>query len=410
MGEHILIIGGGQSAVQLADSLRSEGFAGKLTLISQDTELPYQRPPLSKDFMAEGAAPELLPLRAESFYEQQDIDLIRATRVEMVDPRARIVHLHDGRQLGYDKLVFATGARNRPLPCPGGDLEGVHGLRDAADAHALHAALPGARRVVVIGAGFIGLEFAAAARARGIEVTVLEFAPRPMGRAVSAPLSGWFTKAHLAAGIQLRLEEGVAEIAEHSGGLQVLSSAGNSYLADLVVYGVGVLPNAELAEAAGVPVDNGITVDEQLRTGLEGIYALGDCANFPSVHCGSSIRLESVQNATDQARTLARILTGQPQPYRMLPWFWSTQGSIRLQIAGLATPGDEPVVLGDLSSGKFSIALLREGVLVAVESVNRPADHIAARKLLSGGQRITVDRLEGITSLKELSAPMAPVA
>lgn len=402
MGEHIVVIGGGQAAVQLADSLRGEGFTGRLSIVSRDVELPYQRPPLSKDFMAAGVAPELLPLRAESFYRERDVQLLRGTSVEAIDPATRTVSLDDGRQLAYDRLVFATGARNRTLSCPGGSLPGVHGLRDAADARALHARLQTARRVVVIGAGFIGLEFAAAARARGLEVTVLEFAARPMGRAVSAPLSQWFTAAHRDAGIDLRLNEGVDEIIEQPQGLQVISTIGARHEADLVVYGIGVIPNAESAQDAGIPVENGIVVDECLRTAVDRVYALGDCASFPNRHTGSMTRLESVQNATDQARTLAGVLAGQARAYEQLPWFWSTQGGIKLQIAGLAAPGDDPVLLGDPSNGKFSIALLRDGILVAVESVNRPADHMAARKLLAAGHRVTAQMLDSAGSLKEL--------
>lgn len=407
--EHVLIIGAGQSGVQLADSLREQGFSGKLSLIGDEPHLPYQRPPLSKDFLSDGAAPDPLPLRAPGFYAERDIALLRGTRAQEVDLAARAVTLQDGRRLDYDHLVFATGARNRQLPCPGGQLPGVRGLRDLDDARALHAQLSTARRVVVIGAGFIGLEFAAAARARGLQVTVLEFAPRPMGRAVSAGLADWFTAAHRAQGIDLRLGEGVGEIRGAADALQVVSSTGAMYDADLVVYGIGVLPNTELAAQAGIAVDNGIAVDGQLRTSVPGVYALGDCASFPNQFTGTRTRLESVQNATDQARTLAGTILGKGAGYGQLPWFWSTQGPIRLQIAGLSTPQDTPVLLGDPASGKFSIALLRDGVLAAVESVNRPADHIAARRLLAGGVPVDARTLASGASLKDLARSALPV-
>lgn len=391
--EPVVIIGGGQAGIQVADSLRAQGFAGTITIVNDEAGNPYQRPPLSKDYLAPAAPAEPLPLRGAEFFADQGIDLLTETSATAVDTAARTVSLSDGRTLGYAHLVFATGAANRVLPCPGATLPGVHALRSLTDAQALQRALADARKVVVIGAGFIGLEFAAGARARGLDVTVLEFAPRPMGRALSATMSDWFTARHLADGIELRLNEGVAAIHQDGTGLSVESSTGSRYAADLVLYGVGVMPRTELAQAAGLQLENGIVVDQELRTAVDGILAVGDCAAFPNVHTGSRTRLESVQNATDQGRHAARTIMGATAAYADTPWFWSTQGPIRLQIAGISAPGDHPVLLGDPSTGKFSIALLRDGILVAVESVNSAADHISARKIVGLGLNPTAEML-----------------
>ena len=400
---HVLIIGAGQAGIQVADSLRTEGYGGAITVLNEEQTAPYQRPPLSKDYLSVQSAAEPLPLRGPEFFAQKDITVLQ-TAATSVDTAARRVNLANGSVVDYTHLVFATGAATRPLSCPGAELAGVHALRTLADAENLQLALATAQRVVVIGAGFIGLEFAAAARSRGLHVTVLEFAPRPMGRALSQTASDWFAKRHTEGGIELLLNEGVAAIHPDGAGLSVESTSGARYAADLVLYGVGVLPRTALAQAAGLAVDNGILVDSSLRTAVDGVLAVGDCAAFPNVHTGTRTRLESVQNATDHGRHAARTIIGDSSDYCEIPWFWSTQGAIRLQIAGISAPEDQPVVLGDPDSGKFSVVLLREGVLSAVESVNSAADHIAARRLVGRGLRVSPEELlaEGF-SLKALS-------
>ncbi|MFF5793414.1 NAD(P)/FAD-dependent oxidoreductase [Paeniglutamicibacter sp. NPDC012692] len=390
--ESVLVIGAGQAGIQVADSLRAEGFTGNVTILNDEAHSPYQRPPLSKDYLGPGSSAEPLPLRGPGFFADKDIALLAASAVS-IDTEARSVTLSGGVSLDYTHLVLATGAANRQLPCPGADLEGVHALRTLTDARRLQDSLSAARKVVVVGAGFIGLEFAAGARARGLEVTVLEFAPRPMGRALSVTASDWFTQRHIQDGIDLRLNEGVAAIHRDAAGLSVESTDGTRYPADLVLYGVGVDPRTELARKAGLEVENGIVVDSALRTSVPGVWAVGDCASFPRRDSGARMRLESVQNATDQGRHAARSILGDEAAYARTPWFWSTQGSIRLQIAGISEPGDEPVLLGDPAAGKFSIALLRDGVLAAVESVNSPADHIAARKLVGRGLAVTPEEI-----------------
>ena len=306
----IVIIGGGQAGLQSADSLRTEGYAGEITIVADEPGLPYQRPPLSKDYLTPGKEALPLPLRGEAFFNDKDIKLLTGVAATGINRQARTVALADGTTLPYEQLILATGTRNRTLGCAGAELPGIHGLRTLADAEALHAALPTARNVVVIGAGFIGLEFAAAARAHGCNTTVLEFAPRPMGRALTPLMGDWFTGAHERLGIDLRLSEGIDrfEAGEHGRVAAAVSTTGASYPADLVVVGIGVLPNDSLALEAGLETENGILVDAQLRTSDPAILAVGDCANFPHPLAGGRIRLESVQNATDQARHAARTI------------------------------------------------------------------------------------------------------
>lgn len=382
----IVIIGGGHAGIQLADSLRTEGYDGHIDLYAEEPHLPYQRPPLSKDFMADDDSATPLPLRAGTFFTERAVKFHKGIKVIRIDRTRQTVTADDGAKLAYTKLVFATGARNREITVEGSGLDGVRYLRTLDDAKALQTGLGNATRVVVIGAGFIGLEFAAAARKRGLHVTVLEFAQRPMSRVLSPTMSSYFTKAHTRNGINLRLGEGLSLLTGENGKLTgAVGTSGTEYPADLVVAGIGVLPNSELAEQAGLAVNNGIIVDALLQTSDPDIFALGDCSNYPSIHTGSMVRLESVQNATDQARTLAKTLTGKPTPYENLPWFWSQQGSVKLQIAGIIGSNDQAVVRGEPGTGKFSVYCFGNGQLTGVESVNSPAEHMAARRILELG-------------------------
>ncbi|MCX2750333.1 FAD-dependent oxidoreductase [Arthrobacter sp. MI7-26] len=410
---NVVIIGGGQAGLQIADSLRTEGFEGKIEVIAEESGLPYQRPPLSKDYLAPGKEPAPLPLRGASFFVDKNITLHEGVQALAIDRAQRKVKLTEG-SLEYDHLVFATGARNRTLTCTGASLPGIHGLKTLADAEALHAALPTARNIVIVGAGFIGLEFAAAARAHGCNVTVLEFAPLPMGRALTSVMGEWFAAAHRSQGVDLRLGEGIGRFEPGADGRvgAAVSTTGASYPADLVLVGIGVQSNDTLASEAGLEISNGIVVDETLRTADPAVLAIGDCASFPSAHAHARLRLESVQNATDQARHAARTILGAESPYTELPWFWSTQGPYRLQMAGLARPDDDTLVLGDRAGAKFSVLCFREGVLAAVESVNMAADHMAARKLLAAGTAITrvQAETEGFTLKAAVNTPATPVS
>lgn len=380
----LLIAGAGQAGYQTAASLRQEGFEGRIVLIGDEPTLPYQRPPLSKAYLLGKVGAAALRFRQAEWYEQNRVERLEA-RITAIHRSAHSVTLADGRTLPYDHLVLALGARNRVPAVPGVSLDGVFGIRTLVDADALSPRLAQARRVVVIGAGFIGLEFAAVAAARGMEVDVLEIASRPMARALSEPMSAAFDSAHRSWGVRLHYGQALECVLGEGGrATGVRTTAGRELLADLVVYGVGVLPNAELASKAGLPVDNGVRVDALLQTDDPAISAIGDLVNFPSPWAAHPIRLESVQNAVDQARALAARLAGKAAaPYAALPWFWTDQGDMKLQIAGLSEGFDTPVLLGDSAARQFSVLCFRAGRLIAVESCNRPVDHMSARKLLA---------------------------
>ena len=382
----VIIVGAGQAGFQAAASLRDCGFAGTITLIGDETEIPYQRPPLSKAYLAGGTDAAGLQLRPSSFFAARDIAMLTGERVTRIDRALGRVAVASGRLYPYDHLILATGARNRLLPGEGGALAGVLYLRTLADAAALKSRLDAAaRHVVVLGAGFIGLEFAAVAARRGVAVTVIEMADRPLARALSPVMSGFFRAAHEAMGVGFRFGAKVVRIEGRDGHVAaVVLGDGQALPADLVVVGIGVVPNAELAADAGLPVSDGIEVDATLATPDPAISAIGDCAFHPSrFGRGASLRIESVQNAIDQGRCLARRITGQPEPYAAVPWFWSDQGPYKLQIVGIASPGDVTVVRGDPASGQFSVFCYAGDELHAVESVNRAQDHMAARRFLA---------------------------
>ena len=384
----VLIAGAGHAGFQLAASLRQHGYSEPIRLINDEAHLPYQRPPLSKAYLKGAGGADSLMFRPDKFYRDQNIELI-ADRAASIDRGARRLLLASGSSLDYGHLVLATGARNRLLDIPNANLEDVLYLRTLDESEALRLRIASARRVVVIGAGFIGLEFAATARAKGLEVDVVELGARVMARAVTAEISDFFQSRHTAAGIRIHL--GVQATSIESDGTHVTGvslSDGRHVPADLVVVGVGVLPNVELADEAGLPVAAGIIVNEQLLTSDPNVSAIGDCALFASHRFGGSLRLESVQNATDHARCVAARLTGDTKSYDGQPWFWSDQRDDKLQIAGLTTGYDRVVVRGDPGQGSFSAFCYKSGQLVGVESVNRGSDHVFGRKILGMNRSI----------------------
>jgi 3-phenylpropionate/trans-cinnamate dioxygenase ferredoxin reductase subunit len=389
----VLIVGAGHAGFQLAASLRQHGYGERICLINDEAHLPYQRPPLSKAYLKGEGRPDSLMFRPDKFYRDQNIELI-GDRAVSIDRAAQRLLLASGSFLEYGHLVLATGARNRLLDLPNANLGDVRYLRILDESEALRQRIHSAKHVVVIGAGFIGLEFAATARIKGLEVDVVELATRVMARAVTAEISDYFQERHVAAGIRIHL--GVQATSIEGGGDEVSGvslSDGRRIPADLVVVGVGVLPNVELAAEAGLPVASGIIVDEQLLTPDPNISAIGDCALFASPRFGGSLRLESVQNASDHARCVAARLTGDAKTYDGLPWFWSDQGDDKLQIAGLTTGYDHVVVRGDRAARSFSAFCYRSGQLVGIESVNRAADHVFGRKLLGMNRSIAPERV-----------------
>ncbi|MDR7084128.1 3-phenylpropionate/trans-cinnamate dioxygenase ferredoxin reductase subunit [Arthrobacter ginsengisoli] len=385
----VVIVGAGHGGYQTAKSLRDLGYDKPITVLNEDGDMPYQRPPLSKAYLTGKSSLEDLSFAPADYYQAADITLMRNAMVKSIDRQARTVTLSDGSVLPYGHLVLATGTRPRELDVPGSTAEGVFSLRKLADADALAARLAASRDVVVVGAGFIGLEFVSVALAHGKAPVVLEFAPRILGRAASEPVSEYFASYYREQGVTIVPGTGVAEIETAGGAVSaVVDSNGVRHAADMVVVGIGVLPETGLAQRAGLAVENGIVVDESLGTSDPHISAIGDCCSYPSVTAGRMVRLESVQNATDHARCVAAKLVGKPRRYAEIPWFWSDQGPKKLQMAGLNFGSDRQVVRGDVPAGKFSVFLYDGDDLVAVDSVDRPMDHMSARRLMAAGIRL----------------------
>jgi len=378
----VVIIGGGQGGFQTAASLRAEGYQERITLIGDEAGVPYQRPPLSKGFLLGKQEQRHAELRPAAFYETQNITLITAQATAIDRPAGRVT-LDSGEQIEYDTLVLATGARNRLLP-----HKNVLYLRTLGEATEIRQRLSAANDVVVIGGGFIGLEVAAAARTLNKQVTVIESQSRLMARVVAPVVSEYFRSQHEAKGVDILLKATLQGIAE----TEVLLGERTRRPADLVIAGIGVEPNVELAREAGLPVGNGITVNEYLQTPDERIFAIGDCAESPNMFADIVCRLESVQNAVDQAACVAKAIVGKRAPYAAVPWFWTDQYDIHLQMAGLPTGFDQVVTRGDPETRKFSVFYYRGGRLCAVDSINRPADHLAARKLIGARTALSPDQ------------------
>jgi len=397
MNDHLVIVGGGQAAAQAVQSLRQQSFTGAITLLSDEPHPPYQRPPLSKKYFAGELARERLLLRPATFYAEKGVALELGARVEEIEPAERRVRLRDGRTLAYDRLLLATGSRARVLPVPGADLPGVHYFRTIADVDSILASLAPGARAVLVGAGYIGLEVAASARQRGFDVTVLEAADRVMSRTVSAEVSAFYEACHRTAGVAIHCNAGVK--AFHGGArvTAVETTDGRQFACDVAIIGIGIEPNVELAARAGLPCSNGIVVDELARTADPNIVAAGDCTNHPLPLLERRVRLESVPNAIHQAKVAAASLVGTPSPYSEVPWFWSDQYDLKLQIAGLSTGYDEVVLRGDPATRSFAAFYLRAGQLLAVDAVNSPKEFIAGKKLVANRARIAPDVLRDAT-------------
>jgi len=394
MLEQIVIVGAGQAAVQAADTLRRKGFAGKITLIGEESWPAYQRPPLSKKYLAGSLATERLALRPPSFYSQHGIDLKLGCRVQEIARREQRVRLDDGSQVPYDALLLCTGSRPRKLPVDGLDLAGIHFLRTIADVDRIRAGFAPAKRLVVVGGGYIGMEVAATARELGLEVSILEMADRIMNRVTCPAVSDFYSMEHARRGVQIVCNARVRSFRGEAGSVRaVVTEGAKEYEADQVVIGVGVVAADELALAAGLECANGIVVDEYCRTSDAAIFAAGDCTNHPSPHYGRRFRLESVDHAFEQGTSAALNLLGIPTPHHKVPWFWSDQYDLKLVIVGLSHEYDTVVIRGDPSSRSFSACYLRGGELVAVDTVNHPKDQLAARKLIPAHARPQLERL-----------------
>ncbi len=400
----IAIAGAGHAAGQAVATLRQQKFDGHIVLVGDEPYLPYQRPPLSKKFLAGELAPERLYFKPPGFYEDPQIDLRLETKVTAIDRDAKQLGTDSDGPVAYDKLLIATGARARALPIPGIDLPGVHMLRSIADVEAIRAALDASRRVVIVGAGYIGMEVAAVTRTLGLDVTVVEMTDRVMSRVVSPEISDFYQIEHTNRGVKLRLGTSVTALHGKRRVRHVETSEGDEIPADLVIVGIGIVPNTELASAAGLDVDDGIVVDDGCRTSDPDIYAVGDCTRHPNDIYGRSLRLESVHNALEQAKTAAANLCGNEARYSQVPWFWSDQYELKLQIAGLSEGYDDVVIRGNPAEKSFSCVYLREGRIIAVDAVNSPRDFMQAKALIAGRTGMTMDGLaDPQKSLAELA-------
>lgn len=393
----IVIIGGGQAGGEAATLLRQNRFEGRITLIGEEDSLPYMRPPLSKAFLAREITKDALIYKAAVAYEKAGVEMRLGERVEAIDRNSKTLSLSGGETFAYDKLVIATGGRARKLPVPGASLRNVLYLRTLADVELLQPHMRAGRRVVIVGGGYVGLEVAAVAVKRGLAVTILESAPRVLARVTAPALSEFYERVHREAGVDIRTGETVSGFAAagEEGAVGVVECAnGQSFAADFVVIGIGLVPSTELAEKAGLKVDDGIVVDEASRSSDPDIYAIGDCAMH--AHHGflrRKIRLESVPNALEQARAAAASITGRPIPEATAPWFWSDQYDFKLQMVGLSDGCDELVIRGKTESSSFIAFYLKEGVVIAADAVNRPGDFMAAKRLVGERMEIAPTRL-----------------
>jgi 3-phenylpropionate/trans-cinnamate dioxygenase ferredoxin reductase subunit len=391
MTQTCIIVGASHAAAQCVPSLRQEGWEGDILIIGDEPHLPYQRPPLSKAFLSGEKTEEDLPIRPAAFYEKNAAEF-RQGFVTKINRDEHTLTLENGDTLAYDKLVLSTGSRVRKITLPGSELEGVHYLRNIADVKGIQRDLGEGKNAVIIGGGYIGLETAASLRKQGMQVVVLEMAERILQRVTPPALSDFYTRVHTAEGVDIQTGVSVERIEGDGHVQQVVCADGKTFAADLVVVGVGVLPNVELAEDAGLEVNNGIRVDTHCRTNDPDIYAAGDCTNHYNAMYDCDLRLESVPNASEQAKVAAAAICGNAKAYNALPWFWSDQYDLKLQIAGLSQGFDDVVIRGDKEESRsFAAFYYKNGKLIAADCVNRPQEFMLTKKLLTQGLSVASD-------------------
>ena len=401
----VLIVGGGHAGAQAAIALRQRKFAGTIAIVGDEPDPPYERPPLSKEYLSGEKPFERILIRPPAFWAERAVDLLLGRRVVAVDATAHSVTLADGSTLDYETLVWAAGGAPRRLACSGHSLRGVHAVRTRADVDRLVAELPAVTRVVVVGGGYIGLEAAAVLTKLGKPVTVLEAQDRVLARVAGEPLSRFYEAEHRAHGVDIRLNVTVACLEEADGAVSGVRLGDGTVLpAEMVIVGIGIVPAVDPLLAAGARGGNGVWVDDHCRTTLADVYAIGDCAAHANAFAdGATIRLESVQNANDQATTVAKALTGAPEPYHAVPWFWSNQYDLKLQTVGLSTGHDAAILRGDPTARSFSVVYLKQGRVIALDCVNATRDYVQGRALVLAGTAIEPARLaDGAIPLKEL--------
>ena len=400
----VLIVGAGHGGAQAAIALRQNKFAGTIGVVGEEPQIPYERPPLSKEYFSGEKTFERILIRPADFWREREIVMLTGKRIVAIDPVHHEAATADGETIGYGKLIWAAGGRARPLPVPGGDLPGVQGLRTHADAESMKAAADAARQIVVIGGGYIGLEAAAVLAKTGKKVVLLEALDRVLARVAGVELSRFFEAEHRAHGVEVRLGEAVAAIEGDGRAAGVRLVDGGTIAADLVIVGIGIVPTVEPLLAAEAAGGNGVDVDEFCRTSLPDVYAIGDCAAHVSRFAGGArIRLESVQNAHDQATVAAKHICGIEAAYDAVPWFWSNQYDLKLQTVGLSTGHDQAVVRGDPATRSFSVVYLQQGRVLALDCVNAVKDYVQGRALVVSGAAVSAGRLaDAATPLKEL--------
>lgn len=404
MVEKVVIVGAGHASGQLVASLKQHKFAGPILLIGDEPYLPYQRPPLSKKFLAGELTADRLLVKPESFYDDAQIEVRLNTRVTEIDRERKTVKTDSDDEIQYDKLILALGSRVRQLPVEGIDLDGVHYLRGIADVEGIRSEIGNKKNAVIVGAGYIGLEVAAVIRQLGLDVTVVEMADRVMSRVVSPEISDFYQIEHSTQGVRLRLATGVAAFRGKTHVESVETSDGELIPADFVVVGVGIVPNTELASAAGLVVEDGIVVDDRCQSSDPDIYAVGDCTSHPNTIYDRRLRLESVHNALEQAKTAVSNLCGVESHYSQVPWFWSDQYDLKLQIAGLSEGYDDIVIRGNPAERSFACLYLRGGKLIATDAVNSPRDFVQSKALIAAATNVDRDKLEDAeVQLKDLA-------
>jgi len=404
MVDTVVIAGAGHGAGQVVAALKQKQFAGKIILIGDEAQLPYQRPPLSKKFLSGDLDAERLHFKPASFYDDPQIDVHLNTSIKTIDRAWKKAIASDGVEFAYDKLVLALGSRVRKIEVPGHDLPGIHYLRSIADVEAIRSDMSGNKNVVIVGAGYIGLEVAAVCRLQGLDVTVIEMEDRVMSRVVSPNVSDYYQLEHTKHGVRLLLSTGLAEFKGKRRLKCAITDDGQEIPADFAVVGVGILPNSEIAEAAGLDVNDGIVVDDTCCTADPDVYAIGDCTSHPNSIYGQPLRLESVHNALEQAKTAASNICGVKSHYSQVPWFWSDQYDLKLQIAGLSQGYDDVVLRGDPSNGSFACFYLKDDVLIAVDAINSPREFMQSKALIAKRAKIDRDKLANAElALKDLA-------
>ena len=401
--EHLVIVGAGQSAIQCITSLRKEDYPGLITLVGEEEHLPYQRPPLSKGFLEDTVSNERLYFKKLEFFVENKVQLKLGTKAEEIDIENNNIHLSDNTKLSFDKLVFATGSSVRKLDFPGKDLNSIHYLRGLDDALSIKKDLQTRQNIVVVGAGYIGLEVAAIAAKQNKSVTIIEMADRVMNRTVDPQISDYYLKLHQKNGVTFKFNTSLKEIVGASNPEKVICSDGTEVKADMVIIGAGIMPNVELAENAGLSCDNGIVVNEFGKTDHANIYACGDCTNHPNKLLNKKIRLESVHNAMEQSKTVASSIINKSIEYNQIPWFWSDQYDHKLQIVGLSGEHDKVIMRGDMSDAKFMLLYTKDEKLIAVDAVNNSKEFLICKKLVANKVTIKADEISNPdTNLNDL--------